>query len=226
MKKKKLQSILFALCFFSLLSNEVYAKEETTNYPKEDIKEFGKKMGKGFLDKVVEANDNINDKISEIALYKQDSLWLITDIPNIDPNEQRNYYFVDANYLFSLTKITLFYNQYGEVVSKNDPKAVRKVERTMYPYLTLEVEETFYMEYEYDLVNNTITTNFVDFNEEYLWDSETTATYGRIADVSLVIPEDIQKPKYSDADLTEILEIINDPEYELFGNVELKRERK
>lgn len=222
MKNKTLKTLLFVLCFASLLPNEVEAKEKTANFTIEGLKEAGKKI----LDKVVEANEAINEKISEIAFYKQESLWLITDIPNVDPSEERNYYFVDTNPLVSFGQITLYYNQYGDKVSKNDPEVTRKVERTMYPYLTIEVEKTFYMEYEYDLVNNTITTNFVDFNEDYFWDSETLATYGRIVDVSKVIPEDMQKSKYSDEDLTEILNIINDPDYELFENKQLKREKK
>ncbi len=224
MKKRALKSMLFAICLLSVFKSEIQAKEETY-YSKEDVKEFGKKIGKGLLDKVVDINDNINEQVSELKLYKHESLWLITDKPNINPDEERNYYFVDANYLFSFTKITIFYDQYGNQVAKNDPSAVRKLERTMYPYLTLEVEETFYMEYDYDLINCTFVTNFVDFNEDYLWDAETTATYGRIVDIDKVIPEDLQKAKYSDADLQEILEVINDPSYEFITSSSLKREK-
>lgn len=225
MKKKSLNTLMFVLCFATLLPTEVQAKEETSSYSKEDLKDSVKKLGTDFLDKIVEANDVINEKLSDIPMYKQDSLWLITDIPNVDPSEERNYFFVDTNPLTTIEKNT-YYNQDGKKVAENDAKAVRKLEQFMYTYLTFsDVEKTFIMEYDYNLVEQTFTTNFVDFNEEYTWDEDVKVEYGRFVDVSLIIPEELQKPKYSDHDLKEILEILNDCEYEFF-ETPLKRERK
>lgn len=225
MKKKSFNTLLFTLCFVSLLPTEVLAKEENFSYSKENLKDSVKKVGKDFLNKVVEANDVINEKLSDIPMYKQDSLWLITDIPNADPTEERHYFFVDTNPLTTIEKTT-YYDKNGQKVAENDAKAVRKLEQFMYTYLTFsDLEETFIMEYDYNLVDLTLTTNFVDFNEEYTWDEDVEIEYGRFEDVSLIIPEELQKPKYSDHDLEEILGVLNDCEYEFF-KTPFKRERK
>lgn len=214
MKKNSFNTLLLALCMCSVYSSQVEAKE-STSITTDDIKSFTKKYAKKGLDLILEANDFVNEYTDNIPTYKHDSLWLITDIPNVDPNEERNYYFVDTS-----TKgweKTTFYNQYGNEVEDNSKDAVRKTEVQTYTYVTFSGKlETFTIRYDYDLKNGTITSNFADFDTEYYWEEDTPLEYGRFADVSEIIPEDKQKEKYSDYDLSEILEIINDPEYEIF----------
>lgn len=214
MKKYSLRGALLALCILALNPFEVDAKEKAFNFSTDDLKENAKKVGKDFLDTIVE----VNEKLSEIPIYKQESLWLVTDIPNKDPSLERHYFFVDVNSLVTRTKTT-FFDKEGNVVDKNSTLASRKLEQELYMYLTFsDVEKTIILEYDYDLINKTYTTNFVDFNEEYTWEENLKVDYGRFVDVSLVIPEELQKTKYSDCDLDEILKVINDCEYKLIDD--------
>lgn len=214
MKKNRLNALLLVLCMCSVYSNQVEAKE-VTSITTDDIKSFTKKYAKKGWDLILQANDYVNEYTDNFAVYKQDSLWLITDTPNVNPNEERNYYFIDTS-----TKgweKTTFYNKYGNEVEKNSKDAVRKTEVQTYEYLTISGKlETFTIRYEYDLKNGTITSNFADFDTEYYWEEDIPLEYGRFVDVSEIIPEEKQKEKYSAYDLSEILEIINDPEYEIF----------
>lgn len=213
-KKKVMRALMLSLCIVAVNPSEVEAKEDLTGL----AKEYGKK----FLNKIDEINDKTNEIIEDIHSYKQDSLWLITDIPNVNPSEKRHYYFVTRS--SHLSKI-LYFDSEGNQVQEEDGEAVFKCEEKEYWYVnfTNTIEEKFYMEYNYDLLNQTFSTNFVDFNEDYTWDPDINAEYGRITDVSLVIPEDMQLPEYKDKDLKAILEILNDCNYELFpSNLKLE----
>lgn len=220
-KKKIMSALMFALCIVAVNPSEVKAKDE--NYSKEDLKSLTKGLLKWTVNTADDINNKINSKIDEISLYKEESLWLITDIPNVDPSEERHYYFVDTS-TKSIVK-TFFYDKNGKKVEKNSSKAVRKLETQTYMYATVShgVEEEFVIQVDYDLIHNTFTTNFVDFDEDYTWDSDLTLEYGRFENVSEIIPEDMRLPKYSDADLENILEVINDCDYELFpSNLKLE----
>lgn len=223
MKKNRLNALLLALCLCAVYPSQVEAKG-TTSITTEDIKNFTKKYVKKSLDIILKANDYVNDYTDNITFYKQDSLWLITDTPNVDPNEERNYYFVDTT--SRGWPKTTFYNKYGNKVENNSKDAVRKCEVQTYEYLTISGKlETFTIRYDYDLKNGTITSNFADFDTEYYWDEDPSLEYGRFADVSEIIPEEMQKEKYTAYDLSEILEVINDPDYEIFI-VPMERELK
>ncbi len=210
-KNNKFSAVLFALCICALLPEQVEAKEEKESFTF-DINQFLKKV------------DKVEDSIinNKIPMYKQDALWLITDTPSVDPSEERNYYFIDKNN--AKLKLTTFYDKKGNKVEEEDASAVRKYEQKMYLPVTLD-GKNFVIRDDYNLINDTVTTNFVDFDEEYFFDEDTLAEYGRFTDVSAIIPEDMQKEKYSAYDLDAILEVINDPDYEIFV-VPMKKELK
>ena len=56
--------------------------------------DWSSKVDQKINDKVVEP---ASDKLSEQEVIKHDSLWLITDMPGVDPNTERHYYFVNKN---------------------------------------------------------------------------------------------------------------------------------
>lgn len=225
-KKKVMRALMLSLCIVAVNPSEVEAKEENTSgYSTEDLKDKAKSFFKWTVNTADDINNKINSKLDEVSLYKEESLWLITDMPNVDPSEERHYYFVDKS-TKSIVK-TFFYDKNGNKVEKNSSKAVRKVETQTYMYTTVShgVEEEFVIQFDYDLIHNTFTTNFVDFGEDYLWDPDLTVEYGRFEDISMIIPEDMRLPKYSDVDLENILKVINDCDYELFPS-SLKLELK
>lgn len=202
MKKNRLNALLLVLCMCTIYSNQVEAKEEQEKFTLDLNKLFKK------------TNDLENSIIyNELPIYKQESLWLITDTPNIDPSEERNYYFIDKNNI--KIKATIYYDKNGNEVEEIDETAVRSLEQKQYLPITFK-DKSFVIRNNYDLENGTITTNFADFDTEYYWEEDIPLEYGRFVDVSKIIPEEKQKEKYSAYDLSEILEIINDPEYEIF----------
>lgn len=237
MNKRLTKAILLSLCVATAPSPEVIAKEPTraeeeNDDKKEELKELAKKWGWKIIEKSEEISDKANEKIidpateaisdaaKEITLYKHDSLWLITDIPNTDPKEQRHYFFVNKN--VPTRKETTFYDALGMQVEKNDKSAIRKFETEK--YISVSDAYTFFtIKSDYDLTNYTWSTNVIDFDASYLWEEDTPIEYGRFRNISDIIPIDMQKEKYSTKDLNEILEVINDCQYEL-SSPSLKRE--
>lgn len=211
MKKNSFNALLLVLCLCAVYPSQVEAKEEKEKFTF-DINELLKKT------------EDLENKLvyNKLPIYKQESLWLITDMPNVDPSEEHNYYFIDKNNV--KIKFTTYYDKKGNKVEEEDKTAVRALEQIEYLPITLK-DKSFVIRNEYDLENGTVTTNFVDFDMEYCWDEETDLEYGRFVDVSEIIPEDMQKEKYSAYDLSEILEVINDPDYEIFI-VPMERELK
>lgn len=237
MKKRTTQTILFALGL-SVLSPTIKAQasetpniEQETEDPQEELKEKAKKWGLKALEFFVETGEKADQKMEqaedyvdetiELNIYKHESLWLITDMPNTAPNEERHYYFVDKNSI--PLKWTTYYDALGNKVKKSDPKAVRKYEQIRY-FAIGDSENRFMIRNDYNLLNNTWTTNYVDFDTEYVWEEETELEFGRFINLDDIIPEDMQKEKYSKQDLQEILEILNNCEYELTSD-SFKREQ-
>lgn len=203
MKKKGYKALLFSLCLCALIPNYAVAKEEEEENFTLDINEW--------LEKVDEFENRIIR--NKIPIYKQESLWLITDTPNVDPNEERHYYFIDKNN--AKIKITTYYDNKGNKVEEDSASAIIKYEQKSYLPITLK-DDSFVMRNTYNLMTGETSINFVDFDLEYYWEKEIEIEYGRFTDVSLIIPEEMQKEKYSAYDLEKILEVINNPEYEIF----------
>lgn len=235
MKKINLKRIAFYSILCSLtLSRPSYAEEEKTYFgnTEEEWLEKGKKYGTALYDWCSKVDEKINDavvdplkeKTSEIPFYKEDSLWLITDIPNKDPEEERHYYFIDKN-TPSITSTTS-YDKWGKKVDNDSIEAVKREQKEMYVSLT-NYEEVFLIRYVMDLERGTYEVNYEDFSFDKMYEEVETLDYGRFVDVKSFIPEDLRKEKYSTKDLKEILDILNDKNYEITkkNNSPLERKR-
>ncbi len=233
MKKYKLiRGAIFALGFSTLNPVLSYASEKTYfGYTEEELKEKAKKYGSELVEWCQEVDQTVQDevidpakeKVSEVPIYKHESLWLITDMPTIDPNEERHYYFIDKNTL-SIKK-TFFYDQEGKKVDRNSSLANYKEDREMYVSLT-NMEDVFKIEYWMNLRTFESSINYIDFDSFKIFDKETTAKYGRFVHIEDIIPEDKIQEKYSTKDLLDILNLINDVNYELNAKDTFALERK
>ncbi len=148
----------------------------------------------------------------EVPLFDHNSLWLVTDIPNVDPQDARNYFFVFNKIRF--LRSTAFYDKNGNKFLKNDGTAVRKYEQEEYTSVST-LGKNFVIRTDYNLIDQTFISNFADFNIDYLWEEETPLEYGRIVNISDFIPEDMQKDKYTENDLKAILDVLNNCDYVL-----------
>lgn len=222
-QKRKLKSLKAILLATSLvLQNPVtsYAKTPAVATEDKTIKDKLSEWGSKFFDWAEKADEKINEEVvdpakekaSEIELYKQESLWLITDMPSESPDEERNYFFVNKN--TPNFKWTYYYDKYGNKVSEDSPNLAKMEIRKMYISLT-DTNTVFKIEEWFDYETFTFTINYMDFNKTMPYDGNTEVTYGRFANISDVLPEEYLKEKYSTEDLKEILELINDPDFRL-----------
>lgn len=192
----------------------------------EKAKEAGKKIVHWSLEVEQKVNEKLVDPALEIAqsipFYHHYSLWLITDIPEIDPTEKRNYYFVNKN--ISIWKRTFYYDENGRSISKNADDIAKIEIREMYLSVT-NPECVFKIEHWLDCKNGTYTVNYVALDRDTLYSPVDGYDYGKFAEIDDMIPEDKRKEKYSTEDLKEILDIINDVDYTFTQSDELTRKR-
>lgn len=229
MNKRTLKAMLLSLCVFAANPMNVSAKESFINYDADDLKEKAKEYGKRIVEEAEKIDQKINDKVvdpakdklSDITLYDENSLWLVTDIPGADPSIERHYFFVNKN--FPLIKTTTHFDFFGNKVKRDDVSAIRKYEKKLYASLT-NADDTFLAECNYSLQSNIFSNNYVFLDTDEMWIENCLTDYGVFNDVSIIIPEDKRKDKYSTKDLEEIIEIVNDVNYE-FGSISLERTR-
>lgn len=234
MKKKKIiQTALFTLGFFLLSPEFVMASEtvseEQTKDTNEELKESAKQLGKQALDFFIKASDYADEKMEkgkeiidetiELNIHKHEDLWLVTDIPNENPSEKRHYYFIDINPLLP-QKWTTYYDKNGNKVNKNDPNIARVYEQIRYLAIG-DSENRLMMRTDKNLIDGSISINYVDFNTDYTWEEEIPIEFGIFRNLDDIIPKDKQKEKYSKQDLQEVLEILNDLDYEIFPSTAL-----
>lgn len=221
MDKKTLYSILLALFVSLSAPSSVCANETITIIEEEDetikeVKEKAKKWGKTILEGFEKIDEKIHEMVVEpsyeVPLFDHNSLWLVTDIPNVDPQDARNYFFVFNKIRF--LRSTAFYDKNGNKFLKNDGTAVRKYEQEEYTSVST-LGKNFVIRTDYNLIDQTFISNFADFNIDYLWEEETPLEYGRIINISDFIPEDMQKDKYTENDLKAILDVLNNCDYVL-----------
>jgi len=214
-----------SLCFCSFQTaeaKELVLSEKETYFgkSKDEWKEKAKEVGKDIVDWSLKAEEYVNqkavepvqEKLSTIEFYKHDSLWLITDKPNKDPNEERNYYFIDKN--APSIKWTFYYDADGNYVSRNSENIVKMEIREMYVSLT-DPDVVFKIEKWLDYEHNTFSLNYEDFDSTVFYNEDSEVTYGRFVRIEDIIPLDAVKEKYSMQDLKDILEIINQTDYNL-----------
>ena len=125
-----------------------------------------------------------------------------------------HYYFIDKNSLFPM-KWTTYYDNNGNKVNKNDPNVARVYEQIRYLAIG-DSENRLMMRTDKNLIDGSISINYVDFNTDYTWEEEIPIEFGIFRNPDDIIPKDKQKEKYSKQDLQEVLEILNDLDYEIF----------
>ncbi len=216
--------IPYALAMGISLSNPLQVKADTFfGKSTEEWETTFKKIGKKAVEKASEAEDFVNEKMmkpieekgSKMELFEPESLWLITDIPEKNPEEERDYYFV-INKIPTM-KWTFFYDNQGNKVSRNSKDLAKTEIRELYTYLA-DTDKTFRVETWLDRETGQFTVNYVDFNVDSFYDPLTRSEYGRIVDWESLIPESSRQEKYSDTDLKAILEnYLNNLNYSLEG---------
>lgn len=212
--KKVIKGILLALGLTCLNPMLVSAKEGNIDWKSifKTVVDEAEKIDEKINKKIV---DPVKDKLGDIDVYKHDSLWLITDIPNTDPSEERHYFFVDKN--TPTIKSSTYYDKNGNKVSRNDAKAVKRIDKELYPSVS-DSSETFLIMTEYDLKTLEFSINYVDLSLDYLWEEEKDVSFGRFTNLDEIIPSDMQKEKYNTKELIAITDVLNDPEYVLEGS--------
>lgn len=205
----------------------VKAEDEKTyfGYTKEELKNKASSVGQDIVDWCENVDNKINEnivdkakeKVSEIELFSHDSLWLITDTKE---DKERHFYFVNRN--TPTIKTTTYFDKWNNPVSKNAVDAVKKREKEMFVSVS-NIEEAFVMETYYDFINNRVTSNYVELNEDKTTFLENEGRYGRFVSFDFLLPSDKIKEKYSIEDLKEILELLNNPSYKISNGPHLSR---
>lgn len=196
----------------------------------EDLDEKAKEAGKKIVNWSSEVEQKVNEKLVDpvvefaqsIPFYHHDSLWLITDIPEANPNEKRNYYFVNKN--TPTLKWTFYYNEDGRSISKNADDIAKIEIREMYLSVT-NPECVFKTEHWLDCKNGTYTVNYVSLDCDNLYSPVDGYDYGKFSEIDDMIPENKRKEKYSTEDLKDILDIINDVDYTISQSDKLTKKR-
>ncbi len=206
MKKKLLYEIRCALLSLSLLNPSmiVMAKEKNEKVETEDkvkdamnrLVNWCEKVDELVNEKVV---DPVEDKLGELPLYKEESLWYITNL------ETKESFFIDKN--TPTWQSTIFLDNEGNTVSKNAATARYRKEKEMYISIT-DLEETFLIITIMDYQEKYCSVNYTDKKETI---NEKTK-YLRETNMENVIPSDLRKEKYSANELKEILNIVSEKE--------------
>ena len=242
---KKKRSLLVALGSSLVLASPVNASRG------EDIEN---KIN-NFFQPFVDIDDAINDKLDEFKDsdvyetikdgagelsnsahsyldktidYDIDTLNIVTFKPNSNPNEEREYYFVNS-LVPGLPKIYYLDEEGNEVNKKSENKRF-KVKVKIHHTITEDTNGSKYnfeeKTYE-DLVTNETWSNVVDLSNEeyYLTNNSDLIEFGIFSDIKDVLPQDLIKDEYTLSEVKELTEYINDVNNDLaFSNdLNLKR---
>ena len=191
------------------------------------------------------AEEHINENYVNPSVKKMDDLWehnvkdliIVTDIPNVNPNEKRHYFFVNTKWIHGAN--TYYYNA-NMVKVKNGEIPRYKEFRKM--YFSVTDFEVYYRTEEWtDLSNNKIFLNYEVWNENsVVYDENTTAKYITFNDITPFLKdEDIEKvqktgylstydlkriEKYINSEQELDVEMVNIKEYE--DNLKLIKKKK
>lgn len=169
-------------------------------------------------EKVYEYTDPItektSDKVQSIEIYKQSSLRVITDIPGIDPSEERSYYLI-CDTVPGLEKI-YYLDEDGNKISRNSGDKRYKVHQTN-KKAVFNGEGPYVEKITTDLLNDIEFTNTLEFTADYYYETNLPMDieYGYFATLSDIVPEADLKEKYTHAELKELEANLNNLDYEL-----------
>ena len=202
-----------------MLTNPLVVEASDKNYEEKKIEWLNKakSLGKKAVEYSSKAEDKVFDTMRGIELYDKDKIWLITDIPNVNSDEERNYYFVNGN--FPKVKKTTYYDKYHHKVSSGElvRRAYCTIER--FYFIGADTDKSFKAMETINYENNTVKENYVDFDKDYTYDTSLDVTYGRILDWQDWLPENEVKDSYSLTELRDLLdEYFNNLDYSLDNN--------
>lgn len=218
-KRMGVYTLVGTLCF----SNPLVVEAKDYSETKQEWLKKAKDLGAKVAEYSSKAEEKVYDTMRNFEVYDADKVWLITDTPNIDPNEERHYYFVNGG--FSKGKKTTYYDKYNHKVKGSElvRKAYCVVERLY--FIGADTDKSFMATETIDYQNETVKENYVDFNKDYLYDDNLDVTYGRIVDWQDLLPESEIKDTYSLEELRSLLDkYFNNYDYD-FTNV-VSRTRK
>lgn len=211
MNKRTIKSLLVASALSLATTLPVQAKETSKEKTQEELLKGLKTVSEWCEDVGNSITEKVLDKTQNLKPISYDSLWIITDMPGEDPNEKRHYYIVHKDiYLPN----TFFFDAKGNKTEPYDKEATRKYEQISYGSIS-EVGTSFTIRNDYDLKSNTFTTNFIDFDSTYFYDSSTTAEFDRFTNIFDILPPELQQPTYSSYDILKIAEFLNDYSFEI-----------
>ena len=164
-------------------------------------------------------------KTDELREHDVKDLIIVTDIPNVNPNEKRHYYFVNTEWRHVVNTYYYDANMVRVKVFENPCyKELRKM------YFSVTDFDVYYRTEEWtDLSNNKISLNYDVWNEDYVvYDENSTSKYIAFNDITPFLKEEdlekVQKTgKLSIDDIKRIEKYINNIFYELdTDNVNIK----
>ena len=201
-----------------MLTNPLVVEASDKKYEEKKIEWLNKakSLGKKAVEYSSKAEEKVFDTMRGIELYDADKIWLITDTPNLDPNESRDYYFVNGSYIKA--KKTSYYDKYNHKVKADSPKKAYATIQSLY-FIGADTDKSFMATDTIDYQNNTVSQNYVDFTKDYSYDTNLDVTYGRILDWQDWLPESERKDSYSLTELRDLLdEYFNNLDYSLDAN--------
>lgn len=194
---------VYALVGSLSFSHPLVAQASDYNKTKQEWLSKAKSLGKKAFDYSLKVEDKVYDKMRSLEVYEANKVWLITDEPTVNPEEKRNYYFVNGS--FAKGKKTTYYDKYNhKVKDDSSKKAYATIER--FYFIGADTEKGFMATDTINYKDYTVTTNYVDFNKDYLYDENLDVTYGRILDWASLLPESEIKETYSLEELRTLLD--------------------
>lgn len=179
-------------------------------------------------DSVGSIKNSANEYKDSLIDYDSDHLEIVTFVPNENPSDEREYYFVNT-LVPGLPKIYYLDSEGNEVDRKSDNKRF-KVKVSIHHTITEDENGSKYgfeeKTYE-DLVSGEVWTNtaLLTKDEPYLTDDSSLIEYGVFEDIADVLPESLIKDEYELGEVKDLTEYLNNLDNSLAFDEELNLKR-
>ncbi len=143
--------------------------------------------------------------------YDHDTLDIVTTLPNIDPKNERNYYFINS--LVPALRSTKYLDNDGNEVKRNDSNVRYKVSIKKYHSITANEEDSkwFFEEQTIeDLQTGEIWTNTANLDKETPYINDEDISFGVFTEIEDVLPSEDVLDVYSLKLVKEYTTKIND----------------